>query len=245
MPVACSYRAVECNLPNTVLWQWSWAFSVRMKAMECCNTISVSTHQHTHTHTHTQTHTHTHTHKHTHTHTHHIHKHTHTHTHTNTRTHTHTTCRAFMGKLLAPLQGKIEEWKKMTTYLDREHEKGTGSSLYLSTPIIAGCHESSVWAVGLPRAFSAGCWLPCAFSVGLPCAFSVSCWVAMCLHCRLWGCHVHALYIKYVIYIATCRHRVSEQVPCVRVCEYFLSRALACLMCVMVLLNQWKMLLPC
>ena len=42
--------------------------------------------------------------------------------HTHTHTHTH---RALMTKLITPLQGKVEEWKKTTSLLDKEHEKGT------------------------------------------------------------------------------------------------------------------------
>lgn len=33
-------------------------------------------------------------------------------------------CRALMTKLLGPLQVKIEEWKKTTAHLEREHDKG-------------------------------------------------------------------------------------------------------------------------
>lgn len=37
-------------------------------------------------------------------------------------------CRALSSKLLVPLQSKIEEWKKTTSQLDKEHEKGMSSS---------------------------------------------------------------------------------------------------------------------
>lgn len=33
-------------------------------------------------------------------------------------------CRALMAKLLAPLQVKVEEWKRTTSALEREHDKG-------------------------------------------------------------------------------------------------------------------------
>ena len=32
--------------------------------------------------------------------------------------------RALSSKLLAPLQSKVEEWKKTTTHMEREHDKG-------------------------------------------------------------------------------------------------------------------------
>ena len=39
------------------------------------------------------------------------------------------TCRALTNKLLNPLQIKIEEWKKTTVQMDREHEKGMPEKL--------------------------------------------------------------------------------------------------------------------
>lgn len=34
------------------------------------------------------------------------------------------TCSALSSKLLVPLQSKIEEWKKTTVHMDKEHDKG-------------------------------------------------------------------------------------------------------------------------
>ncbi len=66
-------------------------------------TVIASSPSHTHTHTHTHTRTHARTHTHTHTHTHHS---------------------AFLTKMLAPLQSRIEQWKKTTALMDKEHDKG-------------------------------------------------------------------------------------------------------------------------
>ena len=44
---------------------------------------------------------------------------------TPTHTHTHThTCSAFLTKMLAPLQSRIEQWKRTTALMDKEHDKG-------------------------------------------------------------------------------------------------------------------------
>ena len=109
----CEYQllvlgVMECN---TTHWTCPWVL------LFCeHNTSSELPFQHTHTHSLSHTHSFTHT-----------HAHTHTHTLTHSLTH-----RALMGRLLAPLQGKIEEWKKTTTHFDREHEKGEADPLHLS-----------------------------------------------------------------------------------------------------------------
>jgi len=57
-------------------------------------------------------------------------------------------CRALSSKLLAPLQSKIEEWKRTTSNMDREHEKGEFVCEFVCVTRVMMCTYERVFGEG-------------------------------------------------------------------------------------------------
>lgn len=52
--------------------------------------------------------------------------------------------RALMDCLVLPIQNKLEEWKKITHHLDKEHAKGTKRKRVLKRVHLSNCNNKPI-----------------------------------------------------------------------------------------------------